>query len=163
MPDVANVQIEGLDKVLKKLDTKKYAGPLKAMLLAGGQLIKNAVATYPPETEANQPRSPGTVFSIKGRRAVNHWYVRGLGTVTTSGKVYKTSEDLGNSWTLAQRESGRVVEVGNRVSYGPVVQGSRQAGFHAARGWKTIFQVAKEQAPIIGKMMWVTIQRLLAQ
>ena len=160
MPEIAQVEIVGLDKLLGKLDVKKYAGALNATLWACAEILKNGVATYPPETEANRPRPPNTVFSIRTHRAINRWYVRGRGTVTCSGKTYLTSQDLGHQWTI--KVSGLTAEIGNAVTYGKYVQGEEQVGYHKARGWKTIFQVVKEKTTEVGKMFAVVVDRLMA-
>lgn len=161
MPDdIANVEIEGLDKLLAHLDVKKWHGGLVATLWACAEVLKDGVADYPPETEANQPRAPNTVFSIKTHRPINRWYVRGKGTVTCSGRVYYTSQDLGHQWTV--RVKDLTAEVGNAVSYGPYVQGSKQVWYHKARGWKTIFQVVKEKSPAIHKLLRIAVDRLLS-
>lgn len=160
MPDIAQVEVEGLPELLAQLDVKKYQGALVATLWACAEILKNGVATYPPETEANQPRSPNTVFSIKTHKPINRWYVRGRGTVTCTGRVYLTSEDLGHQWTVTV--SGLTAEIGNAVSYGPYVQGAEQVWYHGARGWKTIFHVVREKTAEVSKLIWVTVDRLLS-
>lgn len=160
MPEVAWVEIEGLQTLMNQLDVKKYQGAFVATLWACAEVLKNGVATYPPETEANQPRPHNSVFSIRTHRPVNYWYVRGEGTHTTSGKVYPTSQDLGHQWTV--RVQGMEAEIGNAVTYGPFVQGERQVWYHKARGWKTIYQVVREKTPEVTKLLFTVVDRLLS-
>lgn len=154
MPGIAIVEIEGLDKLLAKLNTKKYAGALEASLRSCLSVIYHHVARYPPATEANEP--PITY----GR-----WYERGFGTKYKRKKdggitEYPTSQALGRSWTI-RVTSGLSGEVGSRVSYGPYVQGAEQAEFHKRTGWSTIYQVAAEVAPTLTRMLTVVVNRLL--
>ena len=159
MPDVADIEVFGLQALLAKLNYKRYQVAFRVTLHNAGRLIKGVVAEYPPKSEANMPRAHNTVMSIRTGRYVNQWYVRGVGIRTTTGRTYRVSEDLGGRWEV--NVEGLTVEVGNPVSYGPYVQGSKQAGFHKARGWKTIWQGAKEAAPKIRTMIASVITRIL--
>lgn len=138
-------------------------------------ILQDALAPYPPATEAN---SPGRVSIKTGRpmgyyeRGKGYWrpimredtlmaHAKGNGTgkfgkslgrgVVKLGrsarritqvagyKLEATSEQLGKNWVtkVSVGEDGVTGELGNNTSYADVVQGSKQAYFHSARGWKT--------------------------
>jgi hypothetical protein len=114
--------------------------------------IKEDLADYPPLTEANQPRSYNSVFSMRTRRPNNTWYERGFGThtVRSDGSVRdrKTSQILGRTWTTEVR--GMFMEIrgiaGTRATYAQAVQDEEdQARFHAARGWPTVQGVFRKR------------------
>jgi hypothetical protein len=127
-------------------------------------LLHDAVATYPPSTEANQPGR----FSLKTQRPMGY-YERGRGwwypvmrKATLPEKLGKTrgavratrrtgvagyklagggkSELLGRKWTTAITEADDAIvgELGNNAGYANVVQGERQNRIHARRGWPTL-------------------------
>ena len=129
----SSVHIEGLDRVVRKLRSLEDLSAYKNALKAAALHVKGKVAKYPPASEANRPKESG------------RWYERGYG-MRWPGGGRKTSEMLGRKWTTQARDSGMTQVVGNNVSYGPFVQGDRQAAFHERRGWKTIETVAKEES-----------------
>lgn len=133
-----SVEIEGMERVVEKIKTLQDLAPAKAGLKAAGTHIKGVVNRYPPSSDANVPYQ-------------RRWYERGWGTkwMRRDGSVggRKTSETLGRKWTIRTADRGLTVIVGNNVSYGPAVQDAEhQADFHAARGWKTIQDVASEES-----------------
>lgn len=158
MPDVI-IRIEGLDRIqdkLKQLEPRRFMTAVMAVCLAD---IKDDIAAYPPASEANRPRS----FTSGG---VNRWYERGYGSrwARKDGSVggSPTSEELGRSWTTRVEQHGMRGVVGNKVSYGPFVQDEReQAPFHKDRGWTTIQEVAKRQAPKAIKRIQAAIRKIL--
>ena len=158
MPEVV-IRIEGLDRLqgkLAALEPRRYMTAVMGVCLSD---IKRDVAAYPPATEANQPRS----FTSGGR---NTWYERGYGSrwVRKNGSIggRHTSELLGRSWTTRVEQGGMRGVVGNKVSYGPFVQDEgEQAPFHKARGWTTIQQVAKRQAPRAIKRIQEAVRKIL--
>jgi hypothetical protein len=127
-------------------------------------LLHDAVATYPPSTEANQPGR----FSLKTKRPMGYyergrgwWYPvqrdkslpeklgKSRGAVKAKKRTgvvgYKLagggqSELLGRKWTskVTKADDGLVGEIGTNVSYAPYVQGERQNRIHARRGWPTL-------------------------
>jgi len=158
MPDVV-IRIEGLDRIqhkLKQLEPRRYMSDVMGECLSD---IKDDVAVYPPATEANQPRS----FTSGG---VNRWYERGYGSrwARKDGSIggSPTSEELGRSWTTRVEQQGMRGVVGNKVSYGPFVQDEDdQAPFHKERGWGTIQEVAKRQAPKAIRRIQAAIRKIL--
>jgi hypothetical protein len=135
----AQIEIEGLDKLLTKLDGLENLQKIKPVLKSGAVHIKGKIAKYPAKTIANSPSNP-----------TGRWYERGFGTKTATGRKYPTSETLGRKWTVASRDRGLTQVVRNNVSYGPYVQSAeKQAGFHKRRGWKTDQQVAEEESDTV--------------
>ena len=136
----ANIDIKGLDELQSKIDSLAGMYAIKTGLKAAGMHIKGKIAEYPPESEANVPNG--------------HWYERGWGSRWKGGTGGKqTSETLGRKWTRKFIMGGLGILIGNNVSYGDYVQGERQVGFHAARGWKTTEQVAEEETDEVVKFL----------
>ena len=148
----AKIEIEGLDKLLTKLDGIENLQKIKPALKAGAVHIKGKIAKYPPKSIANSPSNP-----------TGRWYERGFGTRTATGGAYPTSETLGRKWTVASRDRGFTQVVGNNVSYGPFVQSAEdQAKIHGKRGWKTDQQVADEEADTVLDFVKKEVDKILA-
>jgi hypothetical protein len=105
------------------------------------------------------PRNP------YGFPQANNWYQRGYGQkwALKGGAVHgrKTSETLGRRWTQGERDEGLTQIIGNNASYGPYVQGEKQAGFHRQRGWKTTQDVAESEGPKVTRMVSDAIDKVL--
>jgi hypothetical protein len=67
-----------------------------------------------------------------------------------------TSEMLGKSWAVnvGADKTGVFGEVGNNASYTPWVQGDKQAGYHAARGWITLDTAVQQSEKDIDGFFW---------
>jgi hypothetical protein len=102
---------------------------------------------YPPHTSANAPPTP--------------YYVRSQGTQYKS-YLKHTSEKLGKQWYV--RREAYSVKIGNRASYAKWVHGEEQARFMAPKGWKKLYETAKEKRKDIERVYqeWTdyTIKRL---
>lgn len=118
----------------------------KGVLLAIGAEIEDKVDQYPAATIANSPSNPS------GR-----WYERGYGPRWKSGGR-RTSENLGKSWY--KKATQDKVEVGNTASYAEYVQGQKQTGFHARRGWEKLANVAKKTLPDAVELLRKEIRKL---
>lgn len=146
MVRTTGVQIRGLDRLIKRLlRAGKWKGARRGLMDAGHH-VKGKISRYPPSTEANRPKSRGS------------WYERGYGTryQMRSGQIRgrRTSETLGRKWTVASRNGGLTVVVGNNVSYGPFVQSfKKQARFHKSRGWPTDKQTLIDERRQIQKLI----------
>ena len=152
---MADVRIDGLDRVLRKVRTLEQMKGAKRGLKAAALHIKAMTAKYPPESEANRPNARG------------RWYERGYGPKWISaagvegGK--RTSETLGRKWTSKAAKNGLAAIIGNNVSYGPFVQGDEQARFHKRRGWKTTKEVAEDEAETVLNLIKKTVDKELAK
>jgi hypothetical protein len=130
--------------------------------------LRADLANYPRRTEANQPRSWGSVFSMSTGKMDNTWYERGRGPrwVRKDGTVRgkDTSEVLGRSWTTEVR--GMFTEIrgiaGTRASYAPAVQDEdEQAAYHGARGWPTVQGVFRKRFTWLQQYFGRIVQRIL--
>lgn len=156
MPE-SGVYLNGVNQV-RAIFTKApqaITEQLKIGMTQALALLHDAIAEYPPETQANRPPGPMVTRrwtlkdgTVKTKQApAGRWYERGTGTRYMSGHVDATSEQLGRSWTETLNVTATEWEgvLGNKASYGPYVQDAEhQAWFHKARGWKTVQSVAAE-------------------
>lgn len=117
---------------------------LRPTMTAAGEILRGAVATYPPGSEANMPSStPGASWYERGRGT---WYIRK--TPPIGPKNYGNSEVLGRSWTTELRSAGRdlLAVIGTKVSYARAVQDEeKQSPWHALRGWVTVQEVIRRK------------------
>ena len=136
------VKIEGLDAILKKIDSLGKPDVFRPPMQQSVNYIKRAIKKYPPGSGAHRPQPFKT---DKSRR----WFFWAL----NEGEIkvpYRRTRSLGNKWTTTVSTDGRRGEIGNDVKYGPLVQDeSRQTGYHKTTGWITIQTVAKREAPKI--------------
>ena len=157
MPDDANFYIENLDELIAALKQfpKEVQRGLRVAMRVAAEKVRSGVAQYPEATGANFP--PG----LDGYR----WYERGFGTRTVTGRAYPTSETLGRSWTVKVKQTARMTRgiIGTNVSYAEFVQGTKQAGFHRARGWKTVEQVLFTRRGAIWRAFGAVVRKVLAK
>jgi len=136
---------------------------MRPTMTAAAEILRGAVATYPPSSEANVPQStPGSSWYERGRGT---WYVRK--TPPVGPKNYGNSETLGKSWTTQLRSAGRdlMAIIGTKASYARKVQDEgEQSPWHAMRGWVTVQQVIRAKRAVVQaffeRMMKRIIKRL---
>ena len=157
MPEA--VTIKGLPELARKLDNLQDLKKLVPALKASASNLKGTVAQYPPKTAANLPAGPGS-----------RWYARGSGPryMRKDGTIWKpkkaTSETLGRKWTTKDRDRGLTWIVGNNVSYGEYVQDrGKQARWHKRNKWKTIQDIAEQEADTVVKFIKAEVDKILAK
>lgn len=153
----AGFYIENLDELIALLKQfpKEVQRGFKIAMRVGSEVVRSGVAEYPAATGANVPPGPD------GYR----WYERGLGSRTVTGRAYATSEVLGRSWAVKVKQAARMTQgiIGTAVSYVEWVQGKLQAGFHRARGWKTVEQVLFTRRGRIWRAFGAVVKKALAK
>lgn len=146
------IQIKGMDKLMKKIKSVEGGKYIVPVLKVGGLEAQRMTGEYPPATIANSPDNPS------GR-----WYQRGYGTKwrrkdgSIDGK--KTSEDLLGKWYIDPNESDLSVKVWNAATYAQYVHGEKQAKIHEKHGWKKLFETTKENSGEILKSMAVAFEQ----
>lgn len=137
------MHIEGLPELMRKLEAIKGSAWMRNALRAVAITMKDAIAPYPPGSEANTPNQ-------------RRWYERGYGTRwlrkdgTVGGK--RTSQTLGRNWST-RIEATRAI-LGNGASYARYVHDKDlQPAFHRARGWKTAQDALSEQSSVIESIL----------
>ena len=151
MADVGTT-IHGADEIGRKYgrltdDLLAFIGPA---MLAALSNIKDAVAPYPPASEANQPK----------HGSWGPYYERGVGSAykrKTDGGItqYHNSERLGANWTMQAKTGPYSSEgtLGNRASYSQYVHDAdNQPDYHAERGWKTAQESIEKERPGIVRL-----------
>jgi hypothetical protein len=138
------IDLADIERIARKLN---LLPAFTAGIMAGGVHVKSVIDVYPPSTEANVPGP-----------YPKHWYIRGTGSfwALKDGGVHsrRSSETLGRKWTIKAINKGLTVTVGNNVSYGINVHNEPdQPLFHKRRGWKTIQDVAKDEAPKVREIV----------
>jgi hypothetical protein len=145
------LKLEGAEPLLRKLDELgqgKYIDPILKLV---GEDVRNAVAPYPPASEANFPRKGG-------------WYERGYGPRWYGGRGgRKTSKKLSDQWFVRPEPRSVLVGVNAEVQYAPFVHGLQQAGFHARRGWKVLSTTAEMMLAREMEKVRRAVQRILAK
>lgn len=157
MTDVTPVTIEitGADEILSKF----IAGDAIATQLLSDAMgyavdyVAQDAATYPAETEANQPPPP--------------YYIRGTGTQLANRNL-QDSRQLGQNWQkeVSLENEGIVGTVSvdeSVVPYAPYVHGqTRQAGVLAGIGWRKVTQIRDDVNDRVQEYFQVATQLLVA-
>jgi phage gpG-like protein len=140
MAKTIDVQFKGLDELVKKLIDLGDLSAIKSGLKAVASHVRGIASKYPDATEANNPGN-----------ATGRWYQRGYGPkwITRKGvHGRKTSETLGRRWGVSYSADEMTATLGNNASYAKYVHDADdQASFHAARGWRTVQDVARDEEP----------------
>ena len=139
------VKIEGLDAIVKKIDSLGKSGVMKRPMTKSISHIHDLIAKAPR-------KKPGA-FSALAKPAQKRafWARVGSGEINfREGIGYVRSNVLVNKWTSKVSGDGRRGEVGTNVPYAPLVQSdARQQLFHKASGWPTVEQVVKKATPYV--------------
>ena len=182
--------IQGMDKLLAKLDKLQRGDFANAALTAGAEHLRNVVMDYPPATEANRPgrwrqdkkgythpmsyyeRGRGTWYPVmqkktlfnRGRLGKSRGAIAARGpqkAIIAGYKLIPNSEDLKHRWAIWSASRFHVI-LGNNASYARVVHDSaKQARIHAARGWKTIQAVLQREGPKVMQFVIRELQNVL--
>ena len=158
------MHIEGLDTALRGLDPPGMRRVCTLVVDIVAHEAKIRMATYPPETEANQPKPyPG------------RWYQRLWGPRwrTASGALRgkNTSERLQYSWRqsvispLSQVVDTLSPRTGRPVTYAALVVGEdTQMDVHRQHGWQTTETVAQdmEQDATLDARIMAAVDAMLA-
>lgn len=138
-----NVRVEGLDKLLRKLE-RMGPGMYKPAIAEGGAHIKSKLAEYPARRYGPQPP-----WTLKQRIFLIASIADGSLQVP-----YKRSGNLGKRWTVAFRDGGLTAVVGNNAPGAKWVQSAEdQSLYHKETGWKTDKQVAEQEAGAVKEIL----------
>ncbi len=150
MTDGITIEIKGMDELIKKLTDLSKLSKVHAGLKAGMLHLKGKIATYPPETAANQPGS-------------GSWYQRGWGTRYAGGGGKMTSESLGRKWATKYDKNKYEGEVGNNASYALFVNWTEGTQAKALKGigWQGVDVVAKEETKRVGEYVFEAVRRAI--
>jgi len=155
------IRIEGADAILKRITSLAQLRALRAPMKAAAIHIKGKIATYPG---GNQHRKvDASQWSAKQRRGFFAKLRSGEIEVPYRRGASPGSERMGAKWTIAARDSGLTQVIGNNASYGPLVQGANQTGYHAQTGWNTVDKVAEEETPTVLSYLSAAIERILGK
>ena len=140
------IEIKGLDRLMKGVS--RFPKEIARYMSQAGHEASNSVILdtqglkrYPPATGANAPPTP--------------YYIRGRGTQTARGNK-GNSERMGTQFYT--KRTGWTTAIGNRASYARWVVGETQASFMKPKGWRKLFDVAKEKKGDIQRVYqaWVS-------
>lgn len=137
------------DQAINGLSALSQMRGLRRGLAGGAVHLQGKAATYPPERHAPQGFTSDAqrrgFFARLRSGEIQVPYVRGFAP---------TSENLGQRWTVEERDDGLTQVVGNNATYAPLVQGAgRQTLYHKVTGWKTDEQILAEEGPRVQEIV----------
>lgn len=139
------VKIEGLDAVMKKLDSLGKPGVFKTPMTQSVSHVHDLITKYP-----RKKQGAFSVLATEGQRKAFWAKVSSKEISLMPGGGYRRSRILGNKWTSKVSADGRRGEVGNITPYAPFVQSDAgQQPFHAASKWPTVEKVVKKATPYV--------------
>lgn len=144
---MANVELRGLKELLERIHSLEDLRWLRDGIAAAAVNLKGKIAEYPPAG------SFAGRYNLKTHKKMGH-YMRGLGWVSATGRLSKSSEGLSTRWAVNFENDGLRAVIGNNASYGPWVQDRySQTTIHRARGWKTVQDVSEQEAERVSAML----------
>ena len=151
------VELEGLDKVMKKLYRVKAQEAVIAGFSWGMDRVQKELMEYPPETFRNRPHQ---VVDKSGKLGALKWYERDKGSHVRD-KLYRTTEKLKKKWKqkLTHTPGNITGTLSNTASYAGYVHGDRkvdgegQTDLMKEIGWEIGGDVAKKFKSKIEKII----------
>jgi len=160
---MAKFRIEGIDQLVKKVETLQQLTGLKGVLLAAGEALKGKLSVYPPQKSLTRREVYGEPFKTeKQRRYFFYALGKGLISVPYSRGADRKSERFKASWAIKTKNDGLTVVVGNDTTYGPYLMGNKeQSTFMAAIGWPTVDEVMEQNAEEISQFAVYQLERIV--
>jgi hypothetical protein len=143
----AHIRIEGMNELLKRIDSVQKLKFVKSAMVAGGNVMRGYIATYPSSlANYTNPLLYGkTEKAAKMRRGYFARLKKGAIEVPYRRGQSPGSEKLGQSWKVTTRNYGLTAVVGTSVKYARRVQDRKnQTIGHGKTGWVTVQDVAEQ-------------------
>ena len=152
------IRIDGAAELIAKFTRLAQFREASKALQAAALHVKGKIAQYPAERHGPQP------FKSDKSRRFFFWALReGKIEVPYRRGASPGSQSLGRKWTIASSNGGLMVTIGNNVSYGPLVQGEKQTGYHATTGWRTVEQVMDAERETVVEYVSTELQRIASE
>lgn len=138
-----SVKIEGLEKVIKKIESLNKPGAFRAPMEKSLNHLEGKLK--------RDPTKDPTAFSrlATKRQKKAYWARVSSGKARHGPQGYIRSHKLYRGWKKRTENGGRTGLVYNDTDYGPFVEGLRQQPFHKASNWPRVDEVAKDEAKIV--------------
>ena len=137
---VRAVRIEGLERLLRKVDTIARQPKTKTAVRRAGELVQRKLREYPPERH-------GPAF-LSANREKRRRQLAAIFAKLAAGEIpYRRTRRLARGWRFDYRSvrSDMVATLTNETRYAHWVQGdARQAMYHKVTGWKTAGAVLRQ-------------------
>ena len=140
--------IRGDAALRRKLAKLKNFKALVPAVKGAAEHVEQKIKPYPRKTYRNFPPVP--------------YYVRGKGMQVSANRNLGNSETLDKLWTVKGMKGGLQQIIGNKVSYGPRVQGPRQDALFKEIGWKTTDEVMRDEERFVLEQIHKKVDQILA-
>ena len=152
---MANIKIEGMDELLKKLDA---IPAIQAAVKSAAIYVKGKIAKYPPSPKSQGVTRAGVYGSSFASDKQRRWFFANLRDGSLDVPYRRgysgSSEALGRSWTKKYFNNGLSAHVGNDSTYGALVQDREQQSlFHKATGWLTAQDVEEKESDAVNDII----------
>ncbi|MGB8647342.1 MAG: hypothetical protein WCF84_19060 [Anaerolineae bacterium] len=174
MPSTWDINVTGEEQLTAKLTKlQNVAANLDAPMEDALKLLRNDASVLPPQPARD--RAPSGRFNT-WEREVGELPLAAF--KTTTGKlrkrasrgmgVLRPSEKMMLQWKeapmwLRKTIGAAVGYIENKASYAPSVQGDKQASYHALTGWRTVAQIAEQNASKVGRIFSDFINELIQE
>jgi hypothetical protein len=153
--------VQGLDKLVRKIETLAQLKAVGGALLAGGAHLKTHMQVYPSANRPTRKSVYGRSFQSDRQRRFFFWAMR-KGIIQVPYRR-KAAGGLAGRWTVTPSENGLRVEVANATPYGPLMQAkARQTLYAKAVGWQTDAQVLARETPVVVQYLKTAINEVLS-
>jgi hypothetical protein len=169
--EIDQAQLARLDRAFKQFASQAD----RYMAAAGMEIAKDVILpttglmSYPRSDKANMPGRMKMVTFSNGKTGNFRmsYYVRGEGLMEpvhrgnySSYRIVSGSERYGSQFYVRSGGSSSIT-IGNRASYAHFLGGKDQVKAMAARGWRKLYDVAKEKVSEINNRYNKWVDKLL--
>lgn len=158
------IRIEGIGPLLKKIRSIAELQPVIGAIKAAALHLKGKLAVYPEQKRLTRASVYGTPFKSDKQRRYFFWALR-KGEIEVPYRRGESpgSQTFGRRWTVRTSNRGLTAEVGNNVSYGPLLMDKqKQSKYHAMVGWRTVEDIQAEETDTVMQFVKYYIDRELA-
>jgi hypothetical protein len=163
---LAMIEIRGVEALMGKLERLKKLEAVTAAMRAAALYLKGKLAKYPSQRSVSRASVYGAPFQSDRQR---RWFFWALGAGEISVPYHRgeaaSSERLGQSWTIEDKDMGFTQVIGNDTSYGSMVMGSytqgEQSEFMHASGWTPYDETVDFYEPYIVDKLQEAIEKEL--
>lgn len=147
---MANIRIDGIDPILKKLEALEGGKALRTGMYQAGEHVLKVAKRYPPKNRPTRKSVYGSTWKTERQRRFMMWAIRNPGESGIE-VPYRRSQSPGTErfkqqWSHTWRSDGRVHDIGNHASYGLwLMDPKRQSQYMRAVGWKTTQKIADDE------------------
>lgn len=161
----AEIEIVGLEPLIRKLDSLGKMRTVKLVMKAAGLYVKGKVSVAPAVKRMTRASVYGEPFKTERQRRFFFAAMRnGTIEVPYIRNSSPGSEAITKRWGIVVSPDGMEVTIGNNASYARLVHGAdgEQSKYLGLVGWRRADEVAQVEQKVVYGMIEDALQREIA-